>query len=670
MRPLSHTITAFVLICGLSLSACKPLLPEGDVTQETAIVLPSRTPATTATSLAIEYLPTIEPISTFTPNPSPVEPTSPPISPAISDSIFLVSFDGAGDRSIDDLMSRGLLPHFAALSERGLHADYAASVDPSLTAPASNSIASGSYPARTGVVSNYYHIADDSFYWYRSGFSEAMDQAEPIWVTASRAGLTTATVFFAGGNPDLPNQAADYTVGYGIQDAYSKQERISLYAAKEWQGVPVSYSPLLEGSLTVNLQTSDPDQNKLRIFLLILDTSDDGLVDYDQAILSLSPEVDNASLRLGVGDWGPLMLEPALGAGADFLIQDIQPKSLTLFRSGINHNTAAPIDLLVNVNKAFGFFPPEPDEYALARGWITEEDYLHMLARNTRWMAEVAAWVYTTYRPDVLFTWQGGFDFAGHAFWLQDPRQSGYSAERAEKYAVYYRQAAGYSDEALGILQEAVDLTHTTLLLMSDHGMSAQHTTVYVNSLLERAGLLVLDSNNYVNVERSKAVAFTSGGAANIYINLKGRERKGIVDDSEYAQLQQQIAELYINLLDEHGDAVFQRVLMHDQLDALGLYHPNSGDIFLQANPGFVLDDWRGNSATFAPSDYYGGHGYDCNLDDMHAFFIAAGGKVPDNGEMIPPIKIIDVAPTIAAMLGFEPARWVDGESILPLLGR
>ncbi len=47
-------------------------------------------------------------------------------------------------------------------------------------------------------------------------------------------------------------------------------------------------------------------------------------------------------------------------------------------------------------------------------------------------MAEVAAWVYTTYQPDLMFTWQDPFDSAGHQFLMTDPRQLSYSAEMLE----------------------------------------------------------------------------------------------------------------------------------------------------------------------------------------------------------------------------------------------
>jgi predicted AlkP superfamily phosphohydrolase/phosphomutase len=81
-----------------------------------------------------------------------------------------------------------------------------------------------------------------------------------------------------------------------------------------------------------------------------------------------------------------------------------------------------------------------------------------------------------------------------------------------------------------------------------------------------------------VVVEESQAFAVASGGAAHIYINLKGREKDGFVPPEDYAQIQTQIVDLFSALTDpKSGEAVFQRVLPREQLAALHFDHPNAG---------------------------------------------------------------------------------------------
>ena len=578
-------------------------------------------------------------------------------------SIVLISWDGSRADIIYDLMDNGLLPTFKTFSEKGVHAEFAQSIDPSLTAAAHNSISSGSLPRHTGISSNNYHVAGDDFSWYRVGFDETLDDAEPIWVTASKNGLTTATAFFVGGSPSHKDQEADYTIGYGIQDAYSTQRSVDILPGDNWTDLPVSFNIPLEGQFTI--------QNVGIVYLCVLDSSDDGNINYDTVLLNSQRSGSAFAQSLQKDQWGSLVLLPRSFAGADFLIQDISSERVVLFHTGVNHNNASPADMKAVINQEFGFFPAGPDYYALEHSWITEKDYISMLERQARYIADVTSWMFTTYHPDLLLTWQDPFDSAGHQFFMQSGRQLNYSVEKALEYDGFYKDAARVADQALQNMLSAIDLETTTVLMVGDHGMTTIHTSVFVNTILENAGLLTLDSKNSVIVGQSKAFAITSGGAVHIYINLVGREKGGgIVTDAEYPSVQSQIMDLLKKLQDpETGETIFERVLPHQELASLGLDHPNSGDVFAQANPGYVLDSWRGNDFTFAQAIYYGQHGYDSSLPDMHTIFFAAGAGIESTGSPIPPVKIIDYAPTIAYLLNFQPAGTIDG-SIIPFFLR
>jgi predicted AlkP superfamily phosphohydrolase/phosphomutase len=574
--------------------------------------------------------------------------------------VALVSWDGSRTDLVYDLMDAGQLPNFSSVAESGVRAEYAQSIDPSLTAAAHNSISSGSFPTYTGIVSNSFHVTGDDFYWYRRGFDEQMTDAEPVWVTASKNGLTAAAVFFVGGSPSHPQQLADYTIGYGIQDAYSTQRNVSLDAADGWSEVPDSYSPALAGDFTI--------QNVGRVYLYVTDSTDDATENYDTVLLNTERTGTDAQ-SLKQSEWGTLILLPRAHAGADFLIQKITSESVSLYHSGVEHNSASPKELLDALNEKFGPFPAGADSYAFEHGWITEADLLYLMERQSTYMAEVAAWMYKTYQPDLLFTWQDPFDSAGHQFLMTDRHQYNYSPELAETYRVYYEQSAQIADHSLGILLDAIDLDTTTLMLAGDHGMASIHSRVYVNTVLENAGLLTLDSQNYVVLSQTKAFAICSGGAVHVYINLEGREKGGgTVPQAEYEQVQNQIIDLLTELTDpDTGEAVFQRVLPRASLADLGLASDNSGDVFAQAIPGYHLDGWRGNDEVFEQADFYGQHGYDSTLPEMHTIFLATGAGVPANGGTIPPVRIIDYAPTIADILGFSPAPNVEG-IIIPAL--
>ena len=655
--PALRNLRCVLITCGLLLAvvACSGQPP--------ATLQPTQISLTEIPDLQI--IPSLEPspggeILTPTPTPEVTPPPSP--TPKPHPSAFVIVWDAGQRDAVYQAMSAGRLPHFKELASQGLRAEYALSVDPSLSAPAQTSLVTGTYPNRTGIVSNAFHNASDDFYWYRLGFDEPFYRAEPAWVTASRNGLKTAALFVAGARPDIPGQAADYTIGYGVRDAYSRQVNISLVESAGWENMPLTYSPALEGSFHI--------PEVARVDMLIVDTSDDGQIDYDRVLINSRAagdenNVNENTLTLEVGEWGSMILLPNITAGADFLIQEITPQKIRLYYTGVYHNMASPRTLLENINERFGYFPAGPDAYALDHGWITEDDYLEMLEHSARWMAEVSAWVYTTYQPDLLFTWQDGFDSVSHNFLLVDSRQTGFSPERVEQYRSYLERAQAIADQALESMLEAVNLQKTSVFLTADHGIAPVHTNVYVNTILEKAGLLKLDSKNYVDVKRSKALAVTSGGAVNIYINLEGVEKDGILPLEEYATVQSQIVGLLSQLVDPNtGEAVFQHVFTHQDLEGVNLNQTNSGDIFAQAYPGYNLDDWRGNNSVFEPSTIYGDHGYDSTLPEMYTLFIAAGGQIPNTGKTIPAVKIVDLVPTLATLLGFEPADDVAGRPI------
>ncbi|EAT09110.1 type I phosphodiesterase/nucleotide pyrophosphatase family protein [Sphingomonas sp. SKA58] len=110
---------------------------------------------------------------------------------------ILVSIDGF--RS--DYLARGVTPHLAALAADGVQASMRPSF-PTKTFPNHWAIVTGDRPDRNGIVANSmedasrpdekFTMASDDPYWW--------NEAEPIWVTAEKAGVRTATMFWPGSN--------------------------------------------------------------------------------------------------------------------------------------------------------------------------------------------------------------------------------------------------------------------------------------------------------------------------------------------------------------------------------------------------------------------------------------------------------------------------------------
>ena len=114
-------------------------------------------------------------------------------------------------------------------------------------------------------------------------------------------------------------------------------------------------------------------------------------------------------------------------------------------------------------------------------------------------------------------------------------------------------------DEALGRVLQAVD-EHTTLIVMSDHGFAPFYWGVNLNTwLLEQGYVTLVDPSRqgrlplFANVDwsRTRAYAFGLGG---LYVNLRGRERDGIVEPgAEYEQVLDDLERDLLGMIDDRN---------------------------------------------------------------------------------------------------------------------
>ena len=112
---------------------------------------------------------------------------------------ILVSIDGFRP----DYLDRGITPHLSALAARGVRAAIRPSF-PTKTFPNHYTLVTGLRPDRNGIVDNIMEDPRRPGVTFSMGnAAQALDpfwweEAEPIWITAERAGIRTATMFWPG----------------------------------------------------------------------------------------------------------------------------------------------------------------------------------------------------------------------------------------------------------------------------------------------------------------------------------------------------------------------------------------------------------------------------------------------------------------------------------------
>jgi arylsulfatase A-like enzyme len=230
-------------------------------------------------------------------------------------------------------------------------------------------------------------------------------------------------------------------------------------------------------------------------------------------------------------------------------------------------------------------------------------------------------------RPGLLMSWWHGADHAGH--------ESGPDA--AETREALREQDAELGRLIAGISQRA-RWGEVTLIVVSDHGMLAARAALDANDLLEDAGV----AGHAVNANALALVRLAdSAGAAAAARKLAG------------------------------ADPRIRAYARSELPPALRFAHENVGDVVLLAEPPLAfldawsrLDLWRSLSALWGGE--VGVHGYDPEATpEMRAIFFALGRGVP-HGNRLPAVRALDVAATVARLLGIAPPEHNEG---IPIAG-
>jgi predicted AlkP superfamily pyrophosphatase or phosphodiesterase len=446
-----------------------------------------------------------------------------------------------------------------------------------------------------------------------------------------------------------------------------------------------------------------------------VDSTDDGIVNYDTLVVfddkagipaerPKTPRTGPAYAKLGAGSAKFFFEGSGSKVGTGYFLANMAPdlSTVRLIRYSANYipRNAPVVDVVDDINDHVGFWAPQPDfriPERLSPGFEAFPDieletaYQDLVRTFTDYQGEVAKRaIKRNPGADLVMVYFEEPDGSKHQFLLTDPRQAtdprqpatvGARQDRAKvrRYADYVEFAYKQADKAVG---EILELTgpETTVFVVSDHGFAPFHTTVNLGNLLRNAG-----------IDLSKLAIRTSGPAAHIYVGLEGREADGAARPSEYKRLVDRIATVLRNAKDTNPR--FNRSLDRSRLFSSVETRPfdckagvgycvnreigqDSGDVFAQLDLGYNFDGTQspavirsGDPATeqaeivLSVPNFYGAHGHDARMPEMSATFIAAGPGIK-KGEEVKLVRNIDVAPTIAKILGVDPANTVDGEEL------
>lgn len=216
--------------------------------------------------------------------------------------------------------------------------------------------------------------------------------------------------------------------------------------------------------------------------------------------------------------------------------------------------------------------------------------------------------------------------------------------------------AFAYADRLVGDLLKSIEAAglkdKATVVIATDHGFKKVSKVVYPNIVLRKAGMIQVDKEA---VSACDAYVMAQGGMAFVYVT----------DPARKATLLPQLREMFRN-----AEGVGQ-VIDGNEGPTLGMPAPDEnqgmGDLVLFAKAGYAFQGkFDGEEPVAVSTNYLGTHGYPNSDLELDGAFIAWGYGIKP-GVKLPRIRNIDVAPTLAELLGVSlPA--IDGKAIREIL--
>jgi predicted AlkP superfamily pyrophosphatase or phosphodiesterase len=555
--------------------------------------------------------------------------------------VLLLSLDGASASELHRLHRDGQLQAggFARFFREGQVAERLVPVNPTLTATNHISLATGYVAGETGIVSNTLHLPGTPLPDTVSGFAATID-TETLWEAARRQGKRVGVTTWPGADDTGERRRADWGMVY-VNDPDRRAELVSL-VREDWKS--------LGSGLAARVDVGS-SQGKQTFELLAQDR--DGTAGFD-ALAVASPE-ERPAEAVGVGSWGSVPCRLARPEGVPrratctFKLLALAPdlSSARIYFDGLYSLQAYPPAFESDLATRGLVWPGAPDDRRLSDAWqgrpgIDLATWEEQSARFARFFGD--SLLAAAGRPDwdLLLGYVPVIDEAGHQLLLTDARQPNFSPQRREELAAARLRVWQAVDRELARLLAALDLSTTTVAVVSDHGMLPMHTALDPNVLLRERGLLRTDSESRVLAEGTVANAVRSGAVAHVHV-APGRE-----------DLLPDLRQLFADW-EADGERVLERVVPRSEAAPVGLDHPNSGALILFPRPGYTFASGLREGRAAWPTPVYGMHGHLNHHEELHGIYMAVGAGIrPGNAGTV---RSVDVAGRVAGWLGIEKPR-------------
>ncbi len=499
-----------------------------------------------------------------------------PDATAAGPKVIVLGFDGMDYALTKKLMEEGRLPNFSKVAKGGSFGPLETSVPPQ-SPVAWSDFMTGLDSGGHGIY-DFLHRDKETMIPYMStsrasdagstltvgkyqfplsgGTVELLRKGRAFWEVLENHGFETTILRMPANFP--PSGTASFELsGMGTTDITGSSGEFSFYTSKlfAFAGEDITGGEVYEVDIfddLVEAKLYGPDnpflveQEKLTSeFTVYLDPIDPAvkIVAGDQELILEEGEFS---------DWVPvdfpMIPTQSLTGMARFYLRSVRP-DFELYASPVNFDPMAPAapistpdDYAAEVAAATGRFytqgMPE-DTKVVEQGVLAVDEFLAQAEIAGREIQEQYAYVLGQFDEGLLFYYTGNVDQISHVMWKTlDPEHPAYDPEVDPLYANLIESLYVGLDDMVGYTLENMD-EDTTLIVMSDHGFTSWRRSFHLNAWLKEKGYLTVknpdmenDPGLFVNVDWTQTQAYALG-INGLYINLRGREKHGIVPDGE-----------------------------------------------------------------------------------------------------------------------------------------
>ncbi len=625
--------------------------------------------------------------------------------PQAAKKVLVLGFDGMDPVLLEKYMAEGLMPNFKRLKEMGSFKPLVTSMPPQSPVAWSNLI-TGMNPGGHGIF-DFIAREPQSYMPYLSTsktteaertlkigdwlipFSKAetllLRKGKAFWEILEHEGIPSTVIKIPANFPPVKSGAKTLS-GMGTPDILGTYGTFTFYTTKKIKtDEEVTSGRVLNIHFSNNIVktklTGPPNPfraDKTEVSLELTITVD------PENPVALIQAGDNEFL-LNEGEWSDwaqveFNLAPfqSITGICRFYLMKVRPE-FELYVSPINIDpsnptipVSTPDDYSAELVDEIGFFytqgMPE-DTKALDQDYLHNDDFLELseFIKNER--IRMLDLEMKRFDSGLLFVYFPTTDPVQHMFWRNiDKKHPAHNSEEAAQYSGAIRKTYMDMDIILENTMKKID-ADTTLITLSDHGFGSFRRYFHLNTWLKNNGYINFIDRNikksgafFENVDFNQTTAYALGFNG-VYINLKGREGKGIVSSgAEKEKLMDELIEKLEAVIDPvTGESIISKVYKSRELYS-GKYVEDSPDLLIGYNRGYRAS-WE-TALGKVPEGLIGDNMQKWSGTHLWNYKLVPGVILSNRKIKTDSPALYDIAPTILKEFNIEKDKDMVGEPI------